>query len=208
VAAPPPSAPQPAAPETPDPSFVANPQNGSQGWRTTAGGKDPTVALASIQIREGDEYALAFSFFIETMVYGQPGVDNLIMRLKSDASESHNFGLQLWDYAGDDGTSGGRGLWSSGEAMGGDRFLAPAPEQVWHDVVIHFKASSTGAGFYALYLDGELIDARSGVSLIVPGSDFAHIEVGLLRDGEPILGTSELRLDAVKLGETLESVLP
>jgi Polysaccharide lyase len=158
-----------------------------------------------VQIREGQEIAVAFSFYIQTMIYGEPGADNLVLRFLSDASEALTFGLELWDPAGA-GTE--RGLWSSGEAVGGDRFLAPVTERSWHDAVVHFKASSQGAGFYAVYLDGELVDAREGVSLIAPGSEFAQLEVGLFRDGERVQGTSEIRLDAAKLGDTLESVLP
>jgi hypothetical protein len=161
----------------------------------------------AFQIHEGDEYALAFSFYIQTMAYGFPGAPNLIMQFQSDASEVPAFGLQLLDYPGSEGEVGGRGLWSGGEAMGGDRFLAPAAEGVWHDVVIHFRASSQGAGFYEVFLDGQPIDARSGVSLIAPGS-YAQIELGLFRNGDLVQGTSEIRLDAVKLGDTLESVMP
>jgi hypothetical protein len=160
-----------------------------------------------VQIREGQEYAFAFSFYIQTMAYGEPGADNLILRLQSDGTESLTFGLELWDPAG--GALGEeRGLWSAGEAVGGDRFLGPASERAWHDVIVHFRASSQGEGFYAVYLDGELVDARDGVSLIAPGSDHTQIEVGLFRDGEHVQGTSEIRLDAAKLGDTLESVLP
>jgi Polysaccharide lyase len=160
-----------------------------------------------VQIHEGDEYAFAFSFYVQTMTYGAPGVDNAILRLKSDASETPAFGLQLWDpvVGGQDGE---RGLWSSGEAVGGDRFLAPVPEQEWHDAIVHFRASSQGAGFYAVYLDGELVDAREAVSMIVPGSSYAQIEVGLYRSGGQVPGTSEIRIDAAKLGPTLESVQP
>jgi hypothetical protein len=160
-----------------------------------------------VQIREGEEYAFAFSFYIQRMAYGEPGVDNLVLRFKSDASDALAFGLQLWDPE-EDSERGERGLWSSGEAVGGDRFLAPAPERTWHDAIVHFKASSQGAGFYEVYLDGELVDARDGVSMIVPGSGYAQIEVGLFRDGEQVQGTSELRLDAAVLGNTVESVQP
>ncbi len=160
-----------------------------------------------VQIHEGDELAFAFSFYIQTMTYGEPGVDNAILRLKSDASEIPAFGLQLWDpvVGGQDGE---RGLWSSGEAVGGDRFLAPVPEREWHDAIVHFRASSQGVGFYAVYLDGELVDARDAVSMIVPGSSYAQIEVGLYRSGGEVPGTSEIRIDAAKLGLTLESVQP
>ncbi len=172
------------------------------------GGNGGGSTAGMIQFREGDEYFYGFSFYIETMVYGEPGAHNLIMQFKSNDSGSPNFGLQLWDYAGDDGHSGGRGLWSHGNAMGGDRFLSPVAEQTWHDVIIHFRASSVGAGFYEVYLDGALIDTRSGVSMIVPGASFAYIKDGLYRNGEEIPGTSEIRLDAAKLGDTMESVLP
>lgn len=170
---------------------------GGNGGRTTDG---------MVEFREGDEYWYAFSFYIQSMVYGGPGAHNLIMQFKSEGEGSPNFGLQLWDYAGDDGQSGGRGLWSHGSAMGGDRFLAPVTEEAWHDVVIHFKASSVDAGFYEVYLDGQPIDARSGVSMIVPGRSYAYVKDGLYRNGSEVPGTSEVRLDAAKLGETLQSV--
>lgn len=170
------------------------------------GGEGQTGAL---EIHEGDEYALAFSFYIETMVYGAPGAPNLVMELASEGTDVPAFGLQLLDWPiGSDGLGGGRGLWSSGEAMGGDRFLAPVEERAWHDVVIEFRASSQNDGFYEVLLDGRPIDARSGVRLIPPGSASAEIELGLFRDGELLQGTSELRFDSVKLGDSLESVLP
>jgi hypothetical protein len=172
------------------------------------GGNGGGSAAGTIRFREGDEYFYGFSFYIETMVYGEPGAHNLIMQFKSSDSGSPNFGLQLWDYVGDGGQDGGRGLWSHGPAMGGDRFLAPVAEQAWHDLVIHFRASSVDAGFYEVYLDGASIDSRSGVSMIVPGADHAYIKDGLYRNGSEIPGTSELRLDAAKLGDTMESVLP
>ena len=172
------------------------------------GGSGTGSTADTVRFYEGDEYWYAFSFYIQSMVYGEPGAHNLIMQFKSTGPGSPNFGLQLWDYAGDDGHSGGRGLWSHGAAMGGDRFLAPVPEQTWHDVLIHFKASSTDTGFYELFLNGAQIDARSGVSMIVPGQSHAYIKDGLYRNGAEIPGTSDLRLDSVRLGETMESVLP
>jgi hypothetical protein len=174
------------------------------------GGNGTGSTAGTIRFVEGDEYFYGFSFYIEQMVYGEPGAHNLIMQFKSEGEGSPAFGLQLWDYEGDQGeyASNPRGLWSHGPAMGGDRFLAPVPEQVWHDVVIHFKASSVDAGFYEVYLDGNLIDSRSGVSMIVPGKAYAYIKDGLYRNGEEIPGTSEIRLDAAKLGDTFASVLP
>jgi hypothetical protein len=160
-----------------------------------------------VEFNEGSEYWYGFSFEILTMVYGGPGAHNLIMQLYSDGY-GPNFGLQLWNYAGDDGKSGGKGLWSHGDGMGGDRFLGPVAEGQWHDVQIHFKASSQGAGFYQVYLDGNLVDSGQNVDTMVPGSSSAYLKSGLYRNGGQIPGTSEIRLDAVKLGTSQSAVLP
>jgi hypothetical protein len=163
-----------------------------------------------IEFHEGDEYFYGFSFYIDSMVYGEPGAHNLIMQFKGNDEGSPNFGLQLWDYEGDNGeyAANPKGLWSHGPSMDGDRFLAPVAEHAWHDVVIHFKASAVNAGFYELFLDGQPIDSRSGVSMIAPGASYAYIKNGLYRNGDEIPGTSELRFDAAKLGNTWASVQP
>jgi hypothetical protein len=163
-----------------------------------------------VKFKEGAEYWYGFSFDIQQMVYGHPGAHNLFMQFKSNGEGSPNFGLQLWNYEGDRGEyrANPKGLWSHGEAMGGDRFLAPVSEKQWHDVAIHFKASSQGAGFYQVYLDGQLVDSREGVSMIVPGHGYAYIKNGLYRNGDAIPGTSDIRIDAARLGTSLSSVLP
>ena len=157
---------------------------------------------------ESDESYYAFSFKILSMTYGHPGTHNLIMQLKSNDLGSPNFGLQLWDYEGDAPGEGGKGLWTSGAgAMGAkDEFLSEVSEQQWHDVVIHFVASSTNKGSYEVYLDGSLIDSGSNVSVIVPGATHAYIKNGLYRNGETNPGTSEILIDNAKLGTTLASV--
>ena len=183
--------------------------SGSQGRsELILGGDGGGSTSGMVEFHEGDEYWYGFSFYIESMVYGGPGAHNLIMQFKSDGEGSPAFGLQLWDYEGDDGVSGGRGLWSSGEAMGGDRFLAPVAEHAWHDVVIHFRASAAGAGFYEVYVDGQLVDSRSNVSMIVPGHSYAYVKNGLYRNGGEIPGASELRLDAARLGTSASAVAP
>lgn len=161
-----------------------------------------------VEFGEGDEYWYGFSFYIVSMVYGEPGAHNLIMQFKGNDGGSPAFGLQLWDYEGDDGEyeDSPRGLWSHGPAMGGDRMLAPVAERAWHDVAIHFKASGSGDGFYELYLDGNLIDSRSGVSMIADGASYAYIKDGLYRNGSRISGTSEIRLDAARLGHSAGDV--
>jgi polysaccharide lyase-like protein len=172
------------------------------------GGNGTDSTTGAVHLAEGDERYYAFSFYIESMVYGRPGAHNLIMQFKSDGTGSPNFGLQLWDYEGDDGHSGGRGLWSSGDAMDGDRFLSPLAERRWHDVVIHFRASKQGDGFYRVYLDGELVDSRDDVSMIRPDRSYAYVKNGLYRNGGTAPGTSEIRLDAARLGTSQASVLP
>jgi hypothetical protein len=158
---------------------------------------------------EGDEYYYGFAFKILSMTYGKPGAHNLIMQLKSEGEGGPNFGLQLWDYAGDGGIGGGKGIWTcdGNSAMGEKtRFLTEVSEKQWHDIVIHFFASSEGKGSYELYLDGAEVDSREGVSTIVPGREYAYIKNGLYRNGGTNPGTSEILLDNAKLGTTLASV--
>jgi hypothetical protein len=157
---------------------------------------------------EGEEYWYGFSFYIVSMVYGHPGAHNLIMQLKGNDGGSPAFGLQLWNYAGDNGEyrANPKGLWSAGTGMGGDRFLAPAAEHEWHDVAIHFKVSHAGAGFYQVYLDGKLVDSREHTSILPSEATYGYIKDGLYRNGEKIPGTSEIRLDAARLGTSDASV--
>jgi Polysaccharide lyase len=174
------------------------------------GGNGGGSTKGMIEFDEGDEAFYAFSFYIGEMTYGRPGAHNLIMQFKGDDDGSPAFGLQLWDYEGDDEEyeDNPKGLWSHGPSMGGDRFLALAPERTWHDVVVHFKASGSGNGFYEIYFDGRLVDSRSGVSMIADGAEYAYIKSGLYRNGDEIPGDSELRLDAARLGPSLSSVSP
>jgi hypothetical protein len=172
------------------------------------GGNGGGSTAGMVEFHEGDEYWYGFSFYVVSMVYGEPGAHNLIMQFKGNDSGSPAFGLGLWDYEGDDGEyeDNPRGLWSHGEAMDGDRFLAPLTEGAWHDVGIHFRASGAGAGFYEIYLDGALVDSRSGVSMIAPGASYAYIKNGLYRDGGDLYGNAEIRLDAAKLGHSWAEV--
>ena len=175
------------------------------------GGNGTASTSGMKEFGEGAEYWYSFSFYIQQMIYGHPGASNSIMQFKSDGEGAPNFALQLWDYPGNNGEykkepGGGKGLWTAGEAMGGDRFLSPVTEQQWHDVAIHFRASSHGAGFYEVFLDGKLVDSRQNVSMIVPGGSYGYIKNGLGRNGGAIPGTSEVFLDAAKLGTSLASV--
>jgi len=181
---------------------------GSQGRsELILGGNGDRDFSGATRFTEGQERYYAFSFLVKSMQYGGPGAHNLITQFKSDGEGSPNFGLQLWDYAGDRGVGGGKGLWSAGEAMGGDRYLAPIAHNQWNDVVIHFKASRTGQGFYELFLNGRLIDSRQNVSMIRPDRQYGYLKTGIYRNGGAIPGTSEIRLDRARLGTTLEQVV-
>ena len=171
----------------------------------TASGKGGPVAAgpgsilidpdSTVEVSEGDERAFAFSFYVEPTVYVPPGADNLILRIADESDESPTFGLQLWD----DGSGVQRGLWASGEAMGGERFIVPVEEGAWHEAAIHFHASSEDDGFYLLTLDGEPVDARAWVSLIDPGSSNAQLEVGLFRDGERVVAPPDIFFGPTRL---------
>ena len=165
-------------------------------------------AGAGVQFEEGDEYWYGFSFNIQQMVYGHPGAHNLIMQFKSEGRrpQLRPRSLELRRRRWPQRRQGGCG--PKAETAGGNRFLAPVSEQQWHDVAIHFKASSHGSGFYEIFLDGHLVDSRSGVSMIVPGRSAAYIKDGLYRNGATNPGTSEILLDAAKLGTTTASVQP
>lgn len=209
--APPQSAPIPvAAPvAAPAPTPVAvptRPDPGSQPPRPSpAGGPGPIGGVVGpVRIHEGDEYAYSFSFYIQPEAYRAPGEDNLILRIGDEIDQSHSLGLQLWD----DGSGAQRGLWASGDAMDGERFLAPVAEGVWHEVVLYFQASSEDDGLYLLLFDGEPIDTRAWVSLIDPAGGYGLLEAGLFRDGERVDGAPEIYFGLARLSETLESVIP
>lgn len=200
VATPAPS-PVPAAAPTRDPSGLgSNPF----GPITAGGGPTGGGGAEGIEVNPGDEYAFSFSFYIQPSVYRLPGEENLILQFKGEASESPSFSLQLWD----DGSGAQRGLWASGDAMGGERFLAPVAEGVWHQAVLCFKASSEDYGFYLLLLDGQPIDTRAWLSLIDSDSGSVRLEAGLFREGEPDFGSPDIFFGPTQLGETLESVIP
>jgi hypothetical protein len=165
-----------------------------------AGGEDGSGA--SFEANEGGEYALSFSFEAEPLAYRAPGAENLIVRIGATPEGQPSFGLQLWD----DG-EGSRGLWSSGEAMAGDRFLAPVADGGDHEVVVDFRASGDGEGFYLVFLDGQPVDGAAGVDLVEAGSGIAQVDVGLFREGEAVQASSDVLFGAAAL-ESLEPSLP
>jgi len=198
VAAPSPQPqPEPAVAE-PD---AGKPSGGGGSPGPGTAGVDLSFPFAAFKVEEGEAYLLSASFQLGPAAFRPPGGDNLLVQFNSAGGDAPSFGLQLWD----DGL-GRRGLWSSGAAMGGERFLAPLAES--HLVEVYFQASSEGTGFYLAFLDGEAIDARAGVSLIDPGSERATVEVGLFRDGEFVPAGPEVVFAAASLAEASGPLLP
>lgn len=156
----------------------------------------------SFPLVEGGEYSLSFSLEAEPTAYRAPGVENLVVRLGGAPDGEPGLSLQLWD----DGI-GGRGLWASGTAAGGERFLAPVADGAEHDVVVDFRAAGEGEGYYLLFLDGQPVAAATGVDLIEAGAGEAVVEVGLVREGEAVEGPADVRLGVATL-RPLEPVLP
>lgn len=202
------AAPAPAPAPSPEPVVVPPAPvasgGGSPGPVGAGGGPVGGAGAEAVEVHDGDERALSFSFYVQPTAYRAPEDENLILQVRGPGSESPSFGLQLWD----DSNGAQRGLWASGSAMGGERFLAPVEEGMWHEVVFCFQASNDGDGFYLLLLDGQPIDARAWVSLIAPGSSDAQIEVGLFREGQLVVGSADVLFDPMRLGDTLEAVLP
>ncbi|MGH2937434.1 MAG: heparin lyase I family protein, partial [Solirubrobacterales bacterium] len=149
---------------------------------------------------EGAEGWLGFSVDILRMDYGPPRFFNLIMQFKGEGEGSPNFAMQLADRGGE------RGIWTSGNAMGHSRFLAPISSRRWHRVELNFRASNHRAGFYRLFLDGRLIDQRHGVSMIPPGRQRAYIKLGLYRDGLDLDRISSTLVDSVRIGRLRRDV--
>lgn len=156
----------------------------------------------TIEFGEGAEGWLGFSVDILRMDYGPPRFFNLIMQFKGEGEGSPNFAIQL----GQRGRE--RGIWTSGNAMGRSRFLSPIQMRKWHRIELNFRASSHGAGFFRLFLDGRLIDQRTGVNMIPPGRSNAYIKLGLYRDGTDLDHVSTTLVDSVSLGKRRAAVRP
>lgn len=156
----------------------------------------------TLELGEGAQRWFGFSFRLGSMQWGRPGAHNLFSQFHSDGEGSPNFALSLWDY------QGRKGLWSHGKTMGGDRFLAKIYRRKWNDVLISFRASRLGQGYYRLFLNGELVDERKRASLIRRDRSIMYIKVGLYRNGGQIPGLSEVYIDNARLGGTRRQVRP
>lgn len=201
------AAPAPAAVPAPGsaqetPAVPGRPAPGGSAGGPIAAGGGSGVVSGPVAIADGDELAYGFSFLAEPTAYREPGSENAILRFAAPGAEP-TFALQLWD----DG-EGGRGLWASGDAMGGERFLAPLEDGVWHQVAVAFRASGEDDGFYVLLLDGEPIDARAPAGLLDGDGDETLLEAALYRDGVPASDPADVLIGPARLGDSLESVLP
>lgn len=129
----------------------------------------PGFPAELLEVRDGDEGEVSLPFVVEPTSFGAPGEDDTIVRFADPAGGDPAFALQLWD----DG-AGQRGLWSSGDAMGGERFLSPLSEGE-HELSVEFVASTEEDGLYRVVLDGQTIDWRGWVSLL-PAAGMAWLE--------------------------------
>ena len=170
-------------------------------------GGDGGGGMEAIEVKPGESFWYGFSYYINQMVYGQPGGHNILMQFKGADEESPLFGLQLWDYAGE------KGVWTSGTSMekdkSGERFLAPISEKAWHRFVVLIGCSKTGNGFYQVSLDGldgAVIDTNSGVSTLESDAAYGYIKNGIYRNGATVSGTSEVFFDDARFGKTYASV--
>lgn len=128
-----------------------------------------------------------------------------VLRVQAQEGEEHAFALGFQVLETIDGEPGADSMLM---AIGGDRLLVPVAAGAGHEAVVHFKAASDATGFYVAFFDGLPVGVRGGIGLIEPESGEVRIELSFFRDGELVQDTSEILLDAARLGSTLESVLP
>jgi hypothetical protein len=81
------------------------------------------------------------------------------------------------------------------------------PPVVPHDLTVYFGRSSEATGFYLVLFDGQPVEIGDDPVLIEPGKSCAQIDLGPLL-GELIGARTEIRIEAVTLGDTLEPVVP
>jgi Polysaccharide lyase len=161
---------------------------------------------------DGADYWYGFSMRVLSMVYGHPGAHNVITQFHPTPEATYGsheyFELSLWDYNGKKGLyCSGRACTHSGQSCC-DQYIAPFPQNQWNDVQVHFHAGQNGNGSYEVWLNGTKVDSNRNVSLFPSGATNFYIKSGLYRNGGRIPGTSELRLDAGKLGTSQQHVRP
>jgi hypothetical protein len=185
-----------------------------------------------VLLSEGDDRYYAFSFYMLSMVWGAPGLGHNIIwqfhQVGSGSVGSPWVSLSLLNFSspgGYDGKQAGQGLWGnfdwlspSGPGTGGNgdiKLAGPLSMNTWYDVVVHVRASKANNGLVQVWLNGQLVYSVSGVSTMPyttnsdnpSGFAQAQFQNGLYR-GSGVTGTSEYRLDSVRLGTTYDSVQP
>jgi hypothetical protein len=212
---PPEAAPVPvSAPPAAQPTSTVVAESGT-GRRPLQGGHVPPIAAgapvaseelgATFALHDEAEYQLSLWFEIDGPAWAPPGSENLLLRVLGEAGAAPSLGLQLWEWPDEAWYEApGGGLWASGEAMGGERYLAALDEGEWHQLALCFTTSSRGDGGYALFLDGAQIDQRGGVSLIGAEGAGAELGVGLFREGRQVGRSSGVRIADPTLTELVE----
>jgi hypothetical protein len=158
---------------------------------------------AIFDFRDGDSYYYGFSFAVLSMVWGHPGAHNIIWQLHQRGTGdtgSPPLALALVRFRGR------RGLWSESAARRRDRFLGPVALHRWYDVTLRFTVSNRHRGSYRVWLDRRPVDAGAHMNTLDPRYQTCMIQTGLYRNGPVLRGTSEIRLDAARLGSTFAKV--
>jgi hypothetical protein len=156
-------------------------------------GRSELIMGDNLHVVEGETVSYEFEeFIVPGFAYGSRSLGwNLFTQFKSDGEGSPMLALDLWNEGGK------KGLWVEPESS--PYFVSPMAEGVWHRVGMQISASSKNGGGWTIYLDGQEVDHKTGVSTIRPGKAFAYIKNGLYRSGPTINATSKLRLRNVSL---------
>jgi hypothetical protein len=161
---------------------------------TGSQGRSELIMGNDLHITEGQTVLYEFEeFIVPGFAYGSRALGwNIFTQFKSDGEGSPMLALDLWD------ENGQKGLYVEPEP-GPNYYVAPMAEGVWHRISMQITASSTGAGGWVVYLDGQEVDRKTGMDTIRPGKSFAYIKNGLYRSGPTIDADSRLRLRDVSL---------
>jgi hypothetical protein len=91
-------------------------------------------------------------------------------------------------------------------------FIANISRGTWNDFILHaYWSPNATVGWFEVYYQGALVIPKTYTSTMYIDSGVAtplFLSVGQYRDTSPTSGTGVLYVDAVKVGTTLQSVMP
>ncbi len=180
-------------------------EGGQQRSELTLGGAGNNEFGGTIKVSPADTYYYAFSLRLPSqMQWGGPGKHNTVFQLHGYDDNEALLQLQLWNATEGAGKTG-KGLWVSGPYPNSrnydDRFVSAAVlDGKWHDIVVGWAAD-----WYTIWLDGKEVYDQHGRD-VFDGNHSAYVKNGLYRGN--LSGTSEVDLDAARIGTSTASVLP